>query len=75
MSCLLCASDYQREFSAEMIIHFSGLKNLDEPGVWISPRLLICLNCGFSHFTIQEPSWRPLQTALRHLNSAPGQAS
>jgi hypothetical protein len=31
MSCLLCASNYQEEFATEMIIHFSGLKNLDEP--------------------------------------------
>jgi hypothetical protein len=72
MSCLLCASDYQKEFTARMIIHFSGLKNLNEPGVWVFPRLLVCLNCGFSHFTIQEPSWHPIQTALRHLNSDSG---
>jgi hypothetical protein len=56
MSCLSCASNYQKEFAAEMIIHFSGLKNLHEPGVWAFPKLYVCMNCGFSHFTIQEPS-------------------
>jgi hypothetical protein len=66
MSCLSCASNYQEEFATEMIIHFSGLKNLNEPGVWAFPKLYVCMNCGFSHFTIQEPSWRPLQTALLH---------
>jgi hypothetical protein len=75
MSCLLCTSDDQEEFSTEMIIHFSGLKNLNEPGVWLFPRLLICLNCGFSHFTIQEPSWHPFQMALRQQSSESGHVS
>jgi hypothetical protein len=54
MSCLLCASNYQAEFAAEMIIHFSGIKNLDKPGVWVSPKLLVCLDCGFTPFTVPE---------------------
>jgi hypothetical protein len=33
MPCEVCASSNQAEFSAEMIIHFSGLKNVDKPGV------------------------------------------
>ncbi len=55
MNCLSCASNYQAEFAAEMIIHFSGIENLDKPGVWVFPRLLVCLDCGFSRFTLQEP--------------------
>ena len=51
MSCLSCGSGNQAEFSAEMIIHFSGLKNLDKPGVWAFPKLLVCLDCGSSRFT------------------------
>jgi hypothetical protein len=54
MSCLLCGSDNQTEFTAEMCIHFSGLKNLDKPGVWVFPKLLVCLECGCSHFTVPE---------------------
>jgi hypothetical protein len=37
-----------------MIIHFSGLKNLDKSGVWVFPKLLVCLDCGYSHFTVPE---------------------
>jgi hypothetical protein len=37
-----------------MIIHFSGLRNLDKPGVWAYPKLLVCLDCGFSRFTVPE---------------------
>ncbi len=64
MSCPSCASSDQEEFSAEMIIHFSGLKNLSEPGVWEFPKLVVCMNCGFSHFKIQEPNSHHLQTVL-----------
>jgi hypothetical protein len=54
MSCGFCGSGNEAEFSAEMIIHFSGLKNLDKPGVWAFPKLLVCLDCGFSRFTVPE---------------------
>jgi hypothetical protein len=54
MSCQLCGSGNEAELAAEMIIHFSGLKNLDKAGVWVFPRLLVCLNCGCSHFTVPE---------------------
>jgi hypothetical protein len=54
MSCLLCGSLNQAELTAEMVIHFSGLKYLEEPGVWVFPKLLVCLDCGCSHFTVPE---------------------
>jgi len=54
MSCLLCGSDNRAELTAEMLIHFSGLKSLANPGVWVFPKLLVCLDCGCSHFTVPE---------------------
>jgi hypothetical protein len=54
MSCLLCASDNQAKFPAEMLLHFRGLKNLAKPGVWLFPKVLVCLDCGFARFTVQE---------------------
>jgi hypothetical protein len=54
MPCILCASNHQAEFAAEMNIHFPGLKNLDKPSVWTFPKLLVCLDCGYSRFTIPE---------------------
>ena len=66
--CLLCASDREKEFTAEISMHFSELKNLGESGVLVFPRLLVCLDCGFSWFTAPEaalallaranPTWR-----------------
>ena len=55
MSCLLCASDDQAEFPAEIMVHYSGFKNVQKPNVLIFPTLLICLRCGFLQSTVPAP--------------------
>jgi len=55
----LCLVNYavranETELSAEMAIHFSGLKNLDKHGVWVFANFLVCLDRGCSHFTVSE---------------------
>jgi hypothetical protein len=45
--CPLCRSHNQADFSSEILIHFTGFTNLDKPGVWVFPILLVCLDCGF----------------------------
>jgi hypothetical protein len=52
MSCRSCESNSQQEFGSEIIIHYSGLKNLDKPTVWTFPKLLICLDCGFAECVV-----------------------
>jgi hypothetical protein len=37
-----------------MMIHFSGLRNIDKPGILAFPKVLVCLECGFSQFTISN---------------------
>lgn len=54
MTCKSCSSENQRNFSSEIIVHFSGLKNLDTPPVFVFPKLLVCLDCGFTEFVIPE---------------------
>ena len=60
MGCLRCASANQPKFPAEMIIHFTGFKNVDKPGGWAFPSLLVCLDCGFSRFAVPETELRLL---------------
>jgi hypothetical protein len=60
MSCLSCGAKKQAEFSAEILIHFEGLKNLDKPGVWVFPRLVVCLDCGTAEFSVPETQLRLL---------------
>jgi hypothetical protein len=71
MSCPLCASGNQGEFGTEMRIHFRGLKNLDKPIAWLFPIPLVCLDCGFSRFTIPETEL----TSLREGSATPGAAT
>lgn len=54
MSCLFCGSGKEAELTPEMLMHFPGLKNLDKPAVWLFPKLLVCLDCGSSRFTVPE---------------------
>lgn len=44
-------------------MHFSGLQGLDKPIVWIFPKLLVCLDCGFAEFAIPETELRQLAEA------------
>lgn len=53
-SCPLCGSVNVAKSAAEMIIHFRGRRNVDIPGVWVFPKLLVCLDCGFSQFNVPE---------------------
>ena len=54
MPCKLCTSENQRKFTAETAVHFSGLKNLDQPTVFVFSRLLVCMDCGLAEFAVPE---------------------
>lgn len=43
-----------------MMLHFSGIRNIDKPGVWAFPKVLVCLDCGFSRFTTPETELQAL---------------
>jgi hypothetical protein len=60
MPCKSCGSVNQRNFTAEMTIHFGGLKNVDKPVVWVFPELVICLDCGTAEFAVPEAELRQL---------------
>jgi hypothetical protein len=60
MPCKVCSSPNQSEFSAEMGIHFLGLKNIDKPVVWVFPKVVVCLDCGTAEFALPEAELRLL---------------
>ena len=60
MSCKSCQSGNQRTLNGELAIHFPGLKGLDKPIVWVYPKLLVCMNCGFTELAIPETELRRL---------------
>lgn len=60
MSCARCLSMNEAEYTAEMMIHFSGSKHLSNPGVLMFPRVLVCLDCGASRFNMPTEELRSL---------------
>jgi hypothetical protein len=54
MSCPICMLGHQSEFTAEMLVHLPGLKNLDKSGVLLFPKLSVCLECGHVEFTVPK---------------------
>ena len=54
VSCQRCESLQLRKFTAEINMHFPGYEGLTKRTVWVFPQLLVCLNCGFTQFSIPE---------------------
>ena len=67
MACTSCASSNQTEFPAEVNIHFPGLRNANKLGVFVFPRLLVCLDCGYSSFMTPAPELAQLRAADKPL--------
>ena len=60
MACRSCRSENQTEFGAEIDIQVPRRKDLDKPAVLVFPKLVVCLDCGFTEFTIAETELRLL---------------
>ena len=54
MPCTRCLSLHQTELNSEINLHFRGLPNLGEPGIFVFPQVLVCLDCGLSEFVIEK---------------------
>jgi hypothetical protein len=57
MSCPSCQSQTRRQFNSEIALHF---ENLSKPHVFAFPMLLVCMDCGFTEFRLQEKDLREL---------------
>jgi hypothetical protein len=62
MPCLLCGSSNEKEFASEMVIHVDGLTNIDNPGVWVFPKLVTCMDCGIVRFSVPRTELSLLAT-------------
>lgn len=54
MLCPSCRVGNPVEFGSEMMLHFNGIKNVNNPSVWLFPTVLICLVCGVARFSVPE---------------------
>lgn len=54
MSCRSCGSETQTGFASEISVHVLGLENVNKPTLMVFPRLLVCMNCGYTELTLAE---------------------
>ena len=62
MTCKECDSANWREFTAEINIHFPGIKGIDIPTVWVFPEMSVCMDCGFAGFTVPDAELKNLDS-------------
>jgi hypothetical protein len=55
-----CDSHNQSTFNGEVAIHFPERNGLDKPTVFVFAKLVICLQCGLTEFTVPESELRLL---------------
>jgi hypothetical protein len=60
MSCRSCGVESQTKLNVEIMIHLPAPMNQDKPGVLVSPKLLVCLDCGLTEFSIPKTDLRLL---------------
>ena len=61
MPCKSCQSISQREFVSEIAIHrFVDLNCLGQPAAFVFPKIVVCLDCGFTEFSIPRTELRLL---------------
>jgi hypothetical protein len=70
MACKSCQSSRQTEFPAEINVHFPGKENLDKASVCLLPKLWVCLDCGFTEFSVPESELLSLATGNPPTKSA-----
>jgi hypothetical protein len=56
--CKSCASPNLKELGSEICVHSPGLEGLNKAPFLIFPRLVVCLECGFTEFVFPETQLR-----------------
>jgi hypothetical protein len=57
MTCRVCISENQSRLATEIAIHLPGLST---PHVFLFPKVVVCMVCGFTEFSVPETELRRL---------------
>jgi hypothetical protein len=66
MPCKKCGSEHQTQLDAEVNVHFPGPDGRDQGAVLLYPKLALCLDCGFTEFTILEKELPNVARGVAH---------
>ena len=69
MACKVCASDNQQNFPGEMNVGFPGLTRVSLSSVYISAKLLVCLDCGHTDLLIPATKLEQLKEGIDAVRS------
>ena len=58
--CRVCSCDKSTHLESEMGIHHG----LDKPAISVFAHVIICLQCGFTEFTMSDTKLRELRKSL-----------
>jgi len=56
VTCRKCQSEACTVFPADVRIYINGSRTLSAPPVNPAPNILVCLDCGWSEFSV-SPAW------------------
>ena len=59
--CKICDNLRTQTFGGEVALHFAGLDGLRKPIVWVFPKVLVCLDCGFAEFAVPDEQVKKLR--------------
>ena len=60
LACKVCGSESVQKLRGEIAMRSPGLKNIDQPVVWVFPDIAVCMDCGIAEFAIPEAELRLL---------------
>jgi hypothetical protein len=70
MACESCHSAREATLTAEMMIHFSGVEQLANPGILVYSTVTVCLDCGSSRFNIAETELQAIREGTARSRAA-----
>jgi hypothetical protein len=59
-----CTHSNQKQFPAEINVHFPGIEMIDKPTVWVFPQMGVCMECGLAQFVIAHRELAQLGDSL-----------
>lgn len=65
MTCKDCSSENQQHFPGELTLAFPGIESLKLSTGYVSPEILVCLDCGYTELVIPELELKQLRKAFR----------
>lgn len=56
VTCRKCHSEACTVYPADVRIYLNGSRTLSAPPITPAPKILVCLECGWSEFSV-DPTW------------------